>query len=147
ATPTTLNNGQLYFLSWTHTEGPLTIQPYVQLEHVDKDTNLGIFHSAGTFGAAVLGKYSFNGQWALAARAEWVKSSGSVSNGAPSLLYGPGSGAWSLTLTPTWQKGAFFARAEASYVHAYSTVPGFALGPNFNSNSQVRGLIEAGIVF
>jgi hypothetical protein len=147
ATPTTFNNGQLYFLSWTHTDGPWTIQPYVQLEHVDKDTNLGILHSAGTFGVAVLGKYSFNEHWAVAARAEWIKSRGSLNDGAPSLLYGPGSGAWSLTLTPTWQKGIFFARAEGSYVHAYSTVPGLALGSNFNSNSQVRGLIEAGIIF
>ncbi len=147
ATPTTLNNGQLYFLSWTHTGGPWTIQPYVQLEHVDKDVNLGILHSASTYGAAVLGKYSFNDQWAIAARAEWIKSTGSLSNGAPSLLYGPGSGGWSLTVTPTWQKGVFFARGEGSYVHAYSTVPGFALGPNVNSNSQVRGLIEAGIIF
>lgn len=147
ATPTTLNNGQLYFLSWTHTDGRWTIQPYMQLEHVNNDVNLGIVHSASTYGAAVLGKYSFNEQWAVAARAEWLKSTGSLSNGAPSLLYGPGSGAWSLTLTPTWQNGIFFARAEGSYVHAYGTVPGFALGPNFNSNSQVRGLIEAGIIF
>ena len=93
----------------------------------------------------ILGKYSFNDQWALAARAEVIKSTGSMANGAPSLLYGPGSGAWSLTLTPTWQKGIFFARVEGSYVHAWHVTPGFGLGPNFNDKSQVRGLIEAGV--
>ena len=71
----------------------------------------------------------------------------SVANDAPNLLYGQGSGAWALTLTPTWQKGIFFARPEASYVHAWHVVPGVGLGPDFNNKSQVRGLIEAGIIF
>jgi hypothetical protein len=146
-TPITLNNGQLYFLSWTHNDGPWTIQPYVQLEHVPKNESLGIVHSASSYGAAILGKYSFNDQLALAARAEWIDSSGSVSSGAPSLIYGPGSGAWSFTLTPTWQKGIFFGRVEGSYVHAHGVVDGFGLGLNADKHSQVRGLIEAGVIF
>ncbi len=147
ATPVVLNNGQLYYLSWTHNEGRWTIQPYVQVGHVPEDSHLGIDHSATTYGGAILGKYSFNDVWALAARAEVIKQSGSVNNGTPSLIYGPGSGAWSLTLTPTWQKGIFFGRVEGSYVHAFSAVDGFALGHDFDKNSQVRGLIEAGIIF
>lgn len=147
ATPTALNNGQLFFLSWTHTDGPWTIQPYVQLGHIPTRTRVGIVHGATTYAAAILGKYSLNDQWALAARAELIKSTGSLADGAPNLLYGPGSGAWSLTLTPTWQKGIFFARAEGSYVHAWNLTPGFGLGPNFNDKSQVRGLLEAGIIF
>lgn len=147
ATPTVLNNGQLYYLSWTHNDGPWTIQPYVQLGRVPKDATLGIAHSASTYGAALLGKYSFTDEISLAARAEYIKSTGSVANGAPSLLYGPGSRAWSLTVTPTWQKGMFFARGEGSYVHASNVVPGFGLGPDFDNHSQVRGLIEAGIIF
>jgi hypothetical protein len=147
ATPTVLNNGQLYYLSWTHNEGPWTIQPYVQLGRVPKDATLGIAHSAATYGAALLGKYTFTDELSLAARAEYIKSTGSLSNGAPSLLYGPGSRAWSLTVTPTWQKGMFFARGEGSYVHASNVVPGFGLGPDFDSHSQVRGLIEAGLIF
>jgi hypothetical protein len=119
----------------------------VQWEHARRDTSLGILDSASTYGGAILGKYSFNDQWALAARAEIIKSTGSLSNGAPSLLYGPGSGAWSLTLTPTWQKGIFFARIEGSYLHAWNVAPGFGLGRNFNNTSQIRGLIEAGIIF
>lgn len=147
ATPTVLNNGSLFFLSWTHNDGPWTIQPYVQVGHVPKDESLGINHSVTSYGAALLGKYSFTDQIALAARAEIIKQNGSVSNGAPSLIYGPGSGAWSLTVTPTWQKGIFFARAEGSYVKAFDVVPGFGLGRDFDKRSQVRGLIEAGIIF
>jgi hypothetical protein len=145
--PITLNNGQLYFLSWTHNDGPWTIQPYVQLEHVPANQGLGILHSASSYGAAILGKYSFNEELALAARAEWIDSTGGISNGAPSLIYGPGSGAWSVTLTPTWQKGIFFGRIEGSYIHAHGVVDGFGLGSNGDKHSQVRGLIEAGVIF
>ena len=142
-----LNNGQLYYLSWTHTDGPWTLQAYGQFGHIPEDEDLGILHSASTYGAAVLGKYSFNDHWSLAARAEYIDSGGSVSNGAPSLIYGPGSGAWSLTVTPTFQTGIFFARAEGSYVHAHGVTDGFGLGENFDQRSQVRGLIEAGVIF
>ncbi|HEV2594960.1 MAG TPA: outer membrane beta-barrel protein [Sphingomicrobium sp.] len=147
ATPATLNNGELYFLSWTHTDGPRTIQSYVQVGHIPARNSVAIVHSATTYGGAILGKYSFNEQWSLAARAEVIMSTGSLADGAPSLVYGPGSGAWSLTLTPTWQKGIFFARAEGSYAHAWRVTPGFGLGPNFTDKSQFRGLIEAGVIF
>ena len=147
ATPTVLNNGQLYFLSWTRTDERWTIQPYVQFGYVPRRESVGVVHNAATYGAAILGKYSFNAEFALAGRAEVIKSTGSVSDSAPSLVYGPGSGAWSLSLTPTWQKGILFVRPEASYVRAWKVTPGFGLGPNFTDKSQIRGLIEAGIIF
>ena len=146
-TPLTLNNGELYYLSWTHNQGPWTLQAYGQVQHTDRDETLGIMHSASTYGGAVLGKYSFNDQWSLAGRAEYIKSTGSLDDGSPSLVYGPGSGAWSLTVTPTWQKGIYFARAEGSVVQTVDAVPGFALGSDLNQHSQIRGLIEAGIIF
>ena len=147
ATPLVLNNGQLYFVSWTHNDGPWTIQSYAQVGHVQKDNTLGIAHGASTYGAAVLGKYSFTPEFSLAARTEYIKSTGSPTNGAPSLIYGPGSGAWSLTVTPTWQKGIFFVRGEASYVRAHDVVPGFGLGHDLDGRSQARALIETGILF
>ena len=56
-------------------------------------------------------------------------------------------GHYSLTLTPTRQSGIFFARAEGSYVHAHGVVDGFGLGQDLDQHSEVRGLIEAGIIF
>lgn len=147
ATPTVLNNGQLYFLSWTRSDGPWTLQAYGQLGRIPKHEELGIAYSASTYGAAVLGKFSFNDQWSLAGRAEFIDSSESDSNGAPSLIYGPGSRAWSLTITPTWQKGIFFGRIEGSYVHAHGITDGFGLGEELDRHSQVRGLVETGIIF
>ncbi|MGT2492307.1 outer membrane beta-barrel protein [Cupriavidus basilensis] len=48
----------------------------------------------------------------LPVRLEYIGSTGSAAGGAPNLLYGPGSAAWSFTVTPTYQYKRFFARAE-----------------------------------
>ncbi|TAN25310.1 MAG: porin, partial [Rhodanobacter sp.] len=60
---------------------------------------------------------------------------------------GPGSKAWSLTFTPTYQNKLLFVRAEISYVKASSTTPGFVFGQNFDSTSQSRVMLETGILF
>jgi hypothetical protein len=85
--------------------------------------------------------------FSLPARFEYISSTGSVANGAPSLIYGPGSSAWSVTVTPTYQYGIYFARAEFSHVGTSSTTPGFALGPTFGNTTQTRFLFETGVLF
>lgn len=144
-TPLAQNNSQVYGVVYTHTDGPWTLSPYLQYTHVPKDTDIGIADDASTYGAALLAKYSFDSNFSLAGRAEYIDSTGSVNS--PSLLYGPDSNAWSLTITPTYQDKAFFVRAEASYVRANDTTSGLALGPNLNDNSQTRLLVEFGILF
>ncbi len=147
ATPLAQNNSEIHNLIYTHTEGPWTINPYLQYTHVAADAKLGFAHSADTFGAALLVNYAFDDNWSLAGRAEYIESTGSVANGALNLLYGPGSHAWSFTVTPSYQKGPFFARADVSYVTAGDTTPGFAFGDNFNDKSQARAMIEVGVLF
>ena len=147
ATPLAQNNSDIFNLIWTHTAAPWTIQPYLQFDVVPKDLHIGIAHEASTFGAGVLANYAFDQNWSLAGRVEYITSSGSLASGSSNLLYGPGSNAWSFTLTPTWQHGIFFARGEVSYLTAGSTTPGFALGVHFNDNNQTRGLVEAGVLF
>jgi hypothetical protein len=147
ATPFAQNNGNIFNLIYTHTSGPWTISPYLQYSSVASDASIGIAHSASTYGAAVLVNYAFDDNWKLAGRAEYIKSSGSFTNGAPSLLYGPGSHAWSVTLTPTYQRGIFFARAEGSYTGIGDSATGFELGQNFDKSWQARLLLEAGVLF
>ncbi len=147
ATPIAQNNGNIFNLIYTHTDGPWTISPYLQYADVPSNASLGIAHSASTYGTAVLVNYTINDNWKLAGRAEYIKSTGSFVNGAPSLLYGPGSRAWSLTITPTYQKGIFFARAEGSYTGIGNSAPGFEFGKNFDKSSQVRLMLEAGVLF
>ncbi len=139
ATPLALQQGQVYNLIYSHTQGPWTITPYIQFNNVPSS----IVTPSGTiWGGAVIAKYSFNPEWSVAGRVEYESSSG-----AANLLYGPSSNAWSLTLTPTYQKGIFYARVEASYTAIGSGTPGLMLGALGDNANQFRGLLEAGIIF
>jgi Putative beta-barrel porin-2, OmpL-like. bbp2 len=102
---------------------------------------------ASTFGGAVLAKYSFTPKFSLAGRGEYIASHGDAGSGAPNLLYGDGSKAWSLTLTPTWQEKIFFVRGEVSYTAVVDAAPGFAFGSAGTAKSQTRGMIETGFLF
>jgi hypothetical protein len=82
----------------------------------------------------------------LPVRLEYIGSTGSAAGGAPNLLYGPGSAAWSFSVTPTYQHKRFFARTEFSYVGTRKTAPGLAFGSDGNKRSQVRGLLEVGLL-
>ena len=63
------------------------------------------------------------------------------------LLYGPDSGAWSLTLAPTYQRGLFFARGEISYTRIDNLTAGFGFGSNLDRRDQVRLMVETGVLF
>ncbi len=103
ATPLAQNNSSIYDIIYTYSSGPWTITPYVQWSHVPKNVYFGFQQDAWTYGAAALANYTFNSHFSLAGRIEYIGSTGSLSEGAPNLLYGPGSKAMSLTLTPTFQ--------------------------------------------
>ncbi len=147
AVPLLQNNSQIFEVIYTHLAGPWTLTPYLQYTRVPASSALGIVHAASTTGVALLANYAVDAHFSLASRAEYIGSTGSVANGAPSLLYGPGSQAWSLTFTPTYQNKLLFVRAEFAYVKASGTTPGYALGPNFDSTSQSRVMLEAGLLF
>jgi hypothetical protein len=152
-TPPAQNNGWLMNLIWTHTQGPWMVSPYFQYSHTPALNDVGINRSASTIGGAVLAKYSFTPAWSVAGRAEYISSS---SDDCPvtdptcvqtSLMFGPNSKAWSLTVTPTWQHGIFFVRGEISYTQITNLTPGFGFGSNFDETSQTRGVIETGVLF
>ena len=145
ATPLAQNNGQIYNLIFTHAQGPFSITSYVQYTYVPAAPQVGIPASASTIGGAVIAKYSLTPTFSVSGRAEYISASGG--GGQVNLLYGPGSGAWSLTLTPTWQYKILFVRGELSYTRAGAMTPGFAFGPTFADRDQTRGLIEAGVLF
>ncbi|MGH9355193.1 MAG: outer membrane beta-barrel protein, partial [Terriglobia bacterium] len=92
------NNSDMYNLIYTYSHESWTIQPYFQYTTVPTDAKIGVLHGAATRGVALLLNYNFKHNLSLAGRAEYISSTGSVSNGAVNLMYGPGSGAWSVTL-------------------------------------------------
>jgi hypothetical protein len=139
-TPGAQANSQVYNLIYSHTMGKWTISPYVQYTSVPNVA--GLTPSGSTIGAALFAKYAVTPEFSLIGRAEYISSSGGAS-----LLYGPKSNAWSLTFTPTYQKGVFFVRGEASYVQAGSATPGAAFGPLGLDTNQFRVMAETGALF
>jgi hypothetical protein len=156
ATPLFQNNETLFSLAWTYSSAPWTITPWFQFTHVPASSSppINTFSSGSTIGGAILANYSFGDDsplpgFSLPVRFEYIGSTGSVANGAPNLLYGPGSNAWSITFTPTYQYKIFFARAEISHVGTSSTTPNLfpVFGPDGRNTTQTRGLLEVGILF
>jgi hypothetical protein len=138
-TPTALQQGQVYNLIFTHTQGPWTITPYIQFNNVPSS----IITPSGTIWAgAVIAKYSFTPEVSLAGRLEYESS-----GGAANLLYGPKSNAVSVTVTPTYQKGILFARVEGSYTSIGSGTIGTMFGKFGERSNQFRALLEAGVMF
>ncbi|HJU28683.1 MAG TPA: outer membrane beta-barrel protein [Candidatus Binataceae bacterium] len=146
ATPLLLNNGQIYNLIYEYNAAPLIIEPYFQWTVVPHNPKLGVFKTTSTIGGAILASYAFTDNIFLAGRAEYIGTNGTASDGAANLLYGPGSEAWSITLTPTYQYKKFFARLEGAYVQAMGYTSGGVFGKVGDHPSQVGGALEMGFI-
>jgi len=141
-----LNNSQIYNLIYKYTKGPLTIQPYLQYTNVPTgSTSNGYLDHGDTWGGAVLANYAVNDLVNIGARAEYIKSSGT----ANLLGYGAGTGAWSLTVTPTYQVKNYFVRGELSYVKldSFSSTSQLGFGGAGKDDTQAKAMIETGFLF
>lgn len=144
---TLLNNSRVYDAIYSYAKSGWTIEPYLQYTSVPTDRKAGIVQGAATAGAAALASRSFKHGLSLAARGEYIASTGSRDRRSANLLYGPGSSAWSATATPTYQSGRFFLRGEFSLVHAIGITPGDAFGSSGNRRNQPGAAIEMGFLF
>jgi hypothetical protein len=149
ATPLLNNNGQIYNLIYTYNSSPLVVTPYFQATVIPSNPDIGVGKTTSTLGGAILASYAITDKISIAGRAEYIGTTGATNgtDGSANLLYGPGSDAWSLTLTPTFQWRQFFFRGEVSYVQAMSYTRGDTFGIDGRNPSQVRGLIETGFIF
>jgi len=141
ATPLAQNNSAVVDISYTIALGSWTFNPYVQFSKIPMSRAAGLANSSHTAGAAALVTRKLTDEWAIVARAEYISTDGGLN-----LLYGADSAAASITLTPSYQKGVFFARAEASYVLATHLEIGSGLGCDGGSNSQARLMLETGLL-
>jgi len=145
---------QIYGLEYEYSSGPWMIEPYFQYMHTPASKHVQIPHSFDNYGGAILANYNFSTDYSLGARLEYLEVGGldygpnSDSSIATSLTGLPAdSHAWSITVTPTYQCGDFFARAELSYVTASTPAgTGFA-GASGTNDNQVRGMVETGFLF
>lgn len=147
ATPATQNNSAIYDIIYTHTAKNWMVQPYFQYTHVPVYFGIGVGRATSSQSEAIIGDYTLPHHMFLAGRLEFISTTGGVNDGSANLLYGPGSNAVSVTATPTYQKGAFFARGDVSFVHAGSSTTGDTFGGHGTDTSQIRGMIEAGFLF
>jgi hypothetical protein len=141
------NNGSIYNVIYTYTKGSWILQPYFQYTDVPTDKQVGVLKGASTRGGAMLLSYAFKHGFSLPARFEYIASTGSASDGSVNLMYGPGSAATSITVTPTFQYGGFFLRGDVGYVHATDITPGDSFGRGGNLKSQPRAVAEFGFIF
>ena len=149
-TPIAQNNGQIYNIIYKYTKGPLTLQPYLQVTNIPAEPSLGWTKDARTYGGALLANYAVTDTVNIGGRAEYIASSGSLTNGAPNLLgYGAGSDAYSLTITPTYQNKGFFLRGELSYVKVnnFDKAGALGFGKAGTDSNQARFLAETGFLF
>jgi hypothetical protein len=157
AAPLFENNSQVYNVIYTYASGPWYVSPYLQMTHVSAFPQYGLSVSGQTLGAAILASYSFPktnrldefslAGFSLPFRAEYLTARAEEVEGAPNPLLGPTSRAWSLTITPTLQRGPFFLRAEYAYVRAPRISAGFGFGPDGDRLSQSRFSLEAGVIY
>jgi len=141
------NNGQIYNLIYTYTKNGWVIQPYIQFNVVPTNPAVGIPQGAQAWGGAILASKTLKKGWSMAGRFEYISSNGSVASNSVNLMYGPGSAAWSLTATPTYQYQKFFTRGDLSFVRATNFEPGFAFGSLGTLGTQTRGVVEIGFLF
>ncbi|MGC1451769.1 MAG: outer membrane beta-barrel protein [Candidatus Sulfotelmatobacter sp.] len=141
------NNSSIYNVIYTYTKGPWILQPYFQYTKVPTNQNIGIVKGASTAGGAMLASYTFKHGFSLPVRWEYISSSGSATDQAVNLLYGPGSAATSITVTPTIQRGGFFVRGDLAYVHARNITPGDAFSHTGMNPNQPRAMAEFGFLF
>lgn len=141
------NNSRIYNVIYTYSRESWVITPYFQYTDVPADARIGITHGAATRGGALLLTRNFKHHVSLSGRGEYISSTGNLAESAVNLLYGPGSSAWSMTLTPAFTDHGFFLRGEFSLVEARGVTPGDAFGPLGLNRTQPRGLVEAGFMF
>jgi len=141
------NNSAMYAVIYTYTKSGWIVQPYVQYSNVPTNPAVGIARGASTRGGALLVSRTLKHGFSLAGRSEYLGSTGSSAEGSVNLMYGPGSSAWSVTLTPTFQHRRVFARGDLAFVSANNIAPGAAFGPAEMNRNQPRGVMEVGILF
>jgi len=141
------NNSSMYAVIYTYSKNNWIVQPYFQYSSVPTNPSVGVFDGASTISGAFLMSRTLKHGFSLSGRGEYIATTGSAMKQSANLLYGPGSAAWSATLTPTYQYRRFFIRGDVSFVRAVNFTPGDAFGPAGMNQNQPRAVVEAGFLF
>lgn len=144
-TPLVQNNSTILNVIYSYSGSKWLVQPYFQYAWAPDLPGAGTT-KAQNFAVGLLAKYKIDDHWSMPVRFEYIDSN-RPSATAASFLYGPGSKAYSFTITPTYTWNRFFIRPEFSYVRADDITPGAAFGAAGLNKEQVRGRMEFGVMF
>lgn len=144
-TPLVQNNSTILNVIYSYSGSKWLVQPYFQYAWAPDLPGAGTT-KAQNFAVGLLAKYKIDDHWSMPVRFEYIDSN-RPSATAASFLYGPGSKAYSFTVTPTYTWNRFFIRPEFSYVRADDITPGAAFGAAGLNKEQVRGRMEFGVMF
>jgi len=143
-----VNNSYMHAVIYTYAKGPWIVSPYFQYGKVPIFPKVGVLKGTSTTGGAINASYAFKSGFSLPARVEFLKSSGSATDGSFNLVgFGAGSGGVTFTATPTYQKGGMFLRSDLAVVHATSSTTGDVFGKTGADTSQFRAVLEFGFIF
>lgn len=145
AVPVVQNNSTIFNVIYSYSGEKWLVQPYFQYARVP-DLAFNGTTKADNWGVGFLVRYKVNDNWAVPVRLEYIDSNAPRATAA-NFLYGPGSNAFSVTVTPTYTWDRFFIRPEVSLVSVSGITPGAAFGAAGARKSQVRGRLEFGVVF
>ena len=144
------NNGYMHTVIYTYTKGAWIVQPYFQYSKVPTNPSVGVVLGASTTGGALYVSHAFKNGFALPGRFEYIIKLGGTTvideSTVPAvnlLGFGPGSSATSFTVTPTYQKGGFYFRADFAVVHATNYITGDVFGPLGNDATSSAPLASS----
>jgi hypothetical protein len=142
-----IGNKAEYDLMYTRQIGKLQLLPYLLWVQSPSSASLGYPRGESAFAGVLMGTYTFNSDFSVSARVEDASdgsTTADTSANADLVGYGPGSGATTFTITPTYHRDWAFVRLEYSHVGVRNAAPSIAFGPTGTQPSQDRFGIEFG---
>ena len=145
-----VGNKAEYDLMYARQIGKLQLVPYFLWVRSPGSAVLGYTHDESATAGIFMGSWTFSPQWLLAFRYENVHNGSSIGDTSPNadlVGYGVGSGAQTVTLTPTYHFGYNgVLRLEFSHVTLSSFTPGAGFGPTGTGSAQNRLGFEFGVM-
>jgi hypothetical protein len=140
-------NQSEYNLMYSHTAGRWTFSPYALYVSSPASAANGYTTTEGDYAISLLGSYAFSSSISVGFRVEDAENLAATNDFSPNafLLYGPGSGAWTYTLTPTYKfAGNGIIRFEWGHVTVHNGFGGALFGPAGLTTYQNRFGFELG---
>lgn len=138
-----LINSDIVGAYYNYTVGSFTVTPEIQYAWAKPDHRVGVDNFASAFTALATGGYSFAGTpYSLGYMVDYF-----TGNGPYNWYLHAHSEGINFSITPTWQKGNFFVRADAGLIHLINIGSGAGFGSNGKGKDGAEFALETGVVF